>query len=480
MPDESEIPRRRLSACALWRAQRRFFEEQGAGAWTRGIVPQYVTSNPFIAGVYARLLLAYERDARAAGWLAPGEPLTVVELGAGSGQFAHHLLRRVDALGGGGRLAYVLTDFSERTLAAWERHPRLTPLFARGALDLACFDAEQDDRLALRRAGRVLGPGALGGPLVVIANYVFDGLPQDAFRFGPDGQVQELLVSSEVAATDLASVRLDLVAAPASPAPYGDAELDALVRAYATAFERPATVALPIVTLGCLRRLAAIPAAGRLAVIAADRGDHRLEVLGGASDLDLARHGSVSMRVNFHAVAAWVAARGGRALLPDGGPQSIDVGCYLLGPDAGAAPETERTFREAVAEFGPDDFYTLKRAIDEQKDALTFGEALALLRLSGWDAHVLRGLGPALPRAAARATPGQALDLERAAEGLWDGYFSLTDDRSDERELALDLALALHAASRDEAALRFLDRAGDVPDVARWRAACLRRLGRDA
>lgn len=467
--------RRRLSACALWRAQRRFYEEQGVEAFSQGLVPLYVTSNPFIAGVYARLLLACERDARAAGWLAPGEPLTVVELGAGSGRFAYHLLRRVEALGGAGRLSYVLTDLSERTLAAWERHPRLAPLFARGDLDLARFDAERDDRVALRRAGRVLAPGAGPGALAVVANYVLDGLPQDALRFGPEGRVEELLVAAEVDAADLSAVRLELEAVPASPAPYGDAEWDALVRGYAAAFDRPATVAFPIAALGCLRRLAAIPAAERLAVLAADRGDHRLAAIGGPADLELARHGSVSMRVNFHAIATWVAARGGRALLPDAGPELLDVGCYLLG--GGARPETERTFREAVAEFGPDDFYTLKRSLDDHRQGLTFAGALALLRLSGWDAHLFRGLVTALLRRGPDATPGQALDLERAVDRLWDGFFPIADDRADERALALELALVLHAASRDEAALRFLERADDVEDARRLRAECLRRLG---
>lgn len=475
-PGDDRAARRRLSACALWRAQRRFFVERGPGAFERGLVPQYVTSNSFVAFAYARLLLAYERDARASGWLAPGAPLTVVELGAGTGRLAHHLLRGVDALGGAGRLRYVLTDVSEGTLAGWERHPRLAPRLAAGALDLATFDAERDDRLVLRRAGVALEPGGLAGPLVVVANYVLDGLPQDAFRFGPEGQVEELLVASEAHGDDLASARLELAAAPAGPAPYGDPEWDALVRGYAGRFARPAAVTLPIAALACLRRLAALPAGGRLALLAADRGDHRLEALGDPRDLDLARHGSVSMRVNFHALGAWVAARGGRAFVSDAGPEHLDVGLYALG--AGALPETARTFREAVAGFGPDDFYTLKRALVARAGALTLPEALAALRLSGWDPDLFRDLAPALLRGAPDATPGQARDLERAAGSIWDGRFPPLDDATAEGDLALDLALVLHAAGRDEAALGFVDLAGSGPEAARWRAACLRRLGR--
>lgn len=442
----------------------------GARAWTERVVPQYVTTNPVMADAYARLLLAYERDARAAGWLAPGVPLHVVELGAGSGELAHHLLRRVRALGGAGRVRYVLTDISEKTLGAWERHPRLTPWFASGAADVALFDAERDDRLALRRAARVLAPGRLDGPLAVVANYVLDGLPQDAFRVGLDGGLEELLVAAEVDGQDLASVGLSLAAVTAPAAPYGDPELDGLLRLP----DRPAAFTFPVTALRCLRRLAALPAGGRLALLAADRGDHRPAVIEESGVCDLARHGSVSMLVNFHALGAWFTGRGGRALLPDAGPEHLDVGCFLLG--GGGAPETERTFREAVSGSGPDDFFSLKLALDAARDGLTLGQALAFLRLSGWDAHVFRRLAVVLQRA--DATPGQALEVERGAERLLDGFFPLADDLADERQLALELAVVVHAAGRDEAALRLLARAGDGPETDRWRSACLRRLGR--
>ncbi len=479
---------RRLSECQLWRAQRRYFETRGPGAWEPGQVPHYVTSNPFIAGAYARLVLAFARDARARGWLAPDTPLTVLELGAGTGRFAYHLLRRAEDLGGAeaAGLRYVLSDAYEPTIAAWERHPRLARLFDRGRLDVARFDAERDVELSLRRAGRRLGPGDLEGPLVVIANYVFDGLPQDAF-WVEGGRLHELLVNErlgptgEVDATLAEQADLDLEASPIEAGGYyGDAEWDALLGSQSArlASREAAACVLPIAALRCLRALAALPAGGRLMLLAADRGDHRPDSIGGGRDLQVAVHGSVSMRVDFHAIGAWFGSRGGRALHPDAGPQSLDVGAYVLGDEGGALPETDRTFREALAEFGPDDFFSLKKLLDASYDALTLPQALAALRLSAWDARIFEGLAAPLARLAPELELGHALDLERAAARVWETFFPIREDGADAEQLALTLGEVLLAAHRAEAAHRYFVLAG--PGAAARASVALGRGGAPA
>src|SRR5262245_56914020 len=64
--------KQRLSQSLLWRAQRHFFEQQGIEAWRQGTVPHYVTSNPYLANTYARLVFAFLRDCRAVA-AAPGQ-----------------------------------------------------------------------------------------------------------------------------------------------------------------------------------------------------------------------------------------------------------------------------------------------------------------------------------------------------------------------------------------------------------------------
>ena len=50
---EAEKP---LSQSMLWELQTEFFSNQGPEAWIKGIVPQYITTNPYIANQYAKTI----------------------------------------------------------------------------------------------------------------------------------------------------------------------------------------------------------------------------------------------------------------------------------------------------------------------------------------------------------------------------------------------------------------------------------------
>ena len=47
----------RLSDSILWRYLRRYFQGMGIHSWSQGHVPYYITTNPFIARSYAKVLL---------------------------------------------------------------------------------------------------------------------------------------------------------------------------------------------------------------------------------------------------------------------------------------------------------------------------------------------------------------------------------------------------------------------------------------
>ncbi len=50
-----------LSKSLLWGYQAAYFKQMGVHAWA-GDVPFFVTSNPYIAHCYARLIISYIRD----------------------------------------------------------------------------------------------------------------------------------------------------------------------------------------------------------------------------------------------------------------------------------------------------------------------------------------------------------------------------------------------------------------------------------
>src|SRR4051812_13767301 len=84
--------RRRLSQSILWNWQRKFFESQGIQAWSGGAVPHHITSSPFIADAYARVVFGFLRDCQSVVGgdgnssvvpLDHSQPVYIVELGSG-------------------------------------------------------------------------------------------------------------------------------------------------------------------------------------------------------------------------------------------------------------------------------------------------------------------------------------------------------------------------------------------------------------
>ena len=321
-------------------------------------MPHYVTSNPFIARGYARVAASFAADCRRAGLADGGETIDVIELGSGSGRFAHRFL--IDFLTYIGRLGlaarYIATDFAPATLGFLAGHPALARWLSDGTLVLGRFDAP---------AGPLLGypdepppREAAAAPLIVIANYVWDGLPQDCFVV-TDGGLQEnrlelslpLAVPEDEAHLALDRARTRWVPCPAPRPYYADPELESLLDRHValpegTAFLIPTAALAALATLLDLSR-------GATLVLSADRGMLSEAQLAGARQPRLARHGSVSFDVNYFALGAWARARGARVIDAGAKPASLAIQAQLHGA-AGAAPGlTPLAFGESLDAAAP-------------------------------------------------------------------------------------------------------------------------------
>ncbi len=463
---EEPVP---LSQSVLWNLQRAYFDQAGIKAWSGGAVPMWVTSNPFIAAAFARVARAFLEDWQAgpAGKaLDPEEPVYIVELGAGSGRFAYHFLHRLTAAAspfvapasppgsalpdpGQPPIKYVMTEYNPALLDFWETHPSLQPLVAAGRLDFAHFEATKPDDLVLRHAGTRLGRGSLSNPLILIANYFFDSIPQDAF-YVEDGHLSESLVSlqaHEGAAQGEPSIlehaRLSYRRRPLTSSYYGDEELDGLLDYYRQALNETA-LAFPCAALRCLEFLSRLPAAARpqggLLLLSADKGYHRLEDLQGRLEPGFEVHGSFSMGVNYHALGQYFARQGGLALHAPHRHLYLEACALALGKPAGAFAATRRAYDEALAEFGPEDFYLLQSLLDGEHTPLTPEQCLALLRLSRWDPKVYQSCFADLLAGAPSASPAVKEELREGIDGLWDNYFPI----GEQYDLPYDLGVLLY------------------------------------
>lgn len=434
-----------LSQSVIWELQRAYYERRASEAFAE--VPHQVVDNPFVAAAYARVVLGFLRDG-ARGGLDPSEPLYVVELGAGAGRFAHGFVRelgaRLDAVPLGlPPIVYVMTDLAESTLEDWAANPAL----ADERLDFARFDIGGDRALALRRRGIELE--RLANPLVVIANYVFDSVPADAFAVG-GGTLEECLVS--VSGEEVAAMKLSYERRPVAPRHYGDPDLDALLEHYRGNLS-DTVVTIPRAAIECIRRLREL-AGDRLLVLSADKAHSTEESLASRGEPELSRHGgSFSLMVNFHALGWYARRHGGEAL--DGGDrhETIDVAAFLFGDPPGGYAETRLAYEDAIERFSPDDLFILADGLERTAGQLSVAELVAVLRLSGWDAFTLLGVSDALLERVGEADAAVQEDLRYALYETYDRHYAVPGDG----DLPFAIGLLLYEMQDYEDALEFFE-----------------------
>lgn len=244
-----------LHQSPLFTRQAAVYEAMGMRAWSDGIVPWRATTCPLLADVEAELIAAFAKDV--AG------PLTIIDVGAGTGRLGFHLAPKLDARGVPAKV--VLADIAPSNVHALTEQPQLAALAATGRLSFEVFDA--------------LSPTPRRGAAVLLAHYLFDSLPHRAFRVTETGEVLEGLV--------------DVTQAPWAW------RYDATPPRAELKGRGAGTFLVPV---GAAQALAAWRSAfdGPLLVLAADKG---VTPRGPGEDPLLAQHESVSAGVDFTALA---------------------------------------------------------------------------------------------------------------------------------------------------------------------------------
>lgn len=459
-----------FSQSLIWELQQDYFAARGVDAWRWGEVPHYITSNPTIANSYAEIVLACLREHQR---LVPeashsAEPLYLCELGAGSGRFAFHFLRRLARLCELSRLTpmpfcYVLTDFTQSNLDYWRSHPHFQTYFDKGVLDLALFDINRSEQLTLQLSGRTITAGSLQRPLVVIANYVFDSIPQDLYYF--DGQQSHQCRVTFLADEDpdtlnpselLAHLAYHYTYRSLTETPYQEAYLQQLLDTYQQTLSETHLL-FPAAGLRCLQRFKTFSQAGLL-LLSADKGDHRLAAFQGNGPPRLVYHGSVSLSVNYHAFKTFCEQSGGVALFPGNHHQSLNVSCLLLLNGATGYIETRRAYLCHVQDFSPDDFFTIIRHSSQHIAEMSAAEVLAYLRFSHYDSAQLVQYLPRLSELAPELNRQGREAVSEVLDKVWELYFPL----GEEPDLAHHIACLLYEMDDHARALTFFERSIEI------------------
>src|SRR5262249_32850613 len=96
---------------------------------------------------------------------------------------------------------YCMTDCSESLVQSWRGNSHLAEFVQSGTLQFDVIQIGDEIKSPFLTGLNRKSSGASPGPLVLIANYVLDSLPQDAFVV-QNGQIIEALLTTEALLTN--------------------------------------------------------------------------------------------------------------------------------------------------------------------------------------------------------------------------------------------------------------------------------------
>jgi len=423
----------RLSRSHLWQLHSDFYQQSGISAWTQGHVPHYITNNPMIANAYAQLVFNF-LTALTIQDLA--KPIYILELGAGSGRFAFHFLKLFNTLIKNTPLAkqkivYLLTDLAESNVDFWKEHPCLLPYLQSGQLDLAIFDPSNDLEINLVFSGNRLAKQDFVNPEVIIANYFFDSLPCDVFSIR-NGILCEELVSlytghNQYANADLeslSSVEIRFDPHFISTNYYSRTDYNQILRSYQH-IPNNSYFTFPIDALQSVSNLLQI-SSERTLLISADKGNFQLDLQYTSTEPEISLHGrAISMMVNYHALAEYIKLIDGKTLQSKHREDGLVFSVFLTKSANPAFTEILNTFNQVIEAESPDDFFVLKRMMQQHYDSMTLEQLLAFARLSLYDPQIFRDMLPRLISFSQNLIDDQHENLNQVAQRVWDLFFPI-------------------------------------------------------
>jgi len=452
----------RFSEAPLWELQRSYYEEQGIKAWQSEEVPQYITSNPTIATAYADIIFGFLQDRARASDIS--EPVTIVELGAGSGRLAYQVLKELCELRDYAGIPlpsfrYVMTDLALKNITYWATHPGLLSYVKQGILDFAHFDAIKDKELRLTHSDVHIRTGNLRQPLLLIANYFFDSIPQELI-YVEDHHVYECKISLQYPEGAEELSPSEILGQLTYEYHYRRTEefnqqsypYNNMIELYKDKLD-DSHILFPAIGIGCLERLGELSQQGFL-LLTADKGDNRLEKWEFSEPPKIIHHGSFSLTANYHAIQAYYELKGGQSLFTAHHHNNLNIGCILMLQDPMSYANTRLAYRRFVDRFGPDDFFSMKVWFDVQLEQMELRQILALWRLGRYDAEWFLQSVQRIRDLLPMGSDDEIDDIRSGIRSMWQSYYPM----GEEFDLALECGMLMYQMDLFAEALEFLER----------------------
>lgn len=411
-----------LSESPLWRWSSQFYERAATEAWSKGTVPWRLTNSVRVAEAYGRMITAWRADLIAAGLKTFDAPIEVLELGGGAGRLAFHLVRWLEAAKVPFQLMW--TDAAQSNVEAFRARAFVQE--RPGVVEALKLDALSEHDAP---------PMA---PDVVIATYLFDTLPHDAWAVR-GGKVFSRAVRVELPPGDAPECERAVLE-------WEDVEVSvpAFVRGYAPRVGEGVFM-VPSGALKCLARVGGW-AHGRCLVLAADKGEPDVAAVQTGGNPKLQRHGGISAMVNFDAVRAWW---GWRPFLRSAQAEP-DLGFYALAQGLQPLAVTRGTWS---ATLGAESLLHRLRELDA---LLQYPQPVKRLLevLDAWRFDPDVFVRMAEPLRASEPTPEECALLVEAIDRAWESHFEV----GGAVDVAFEMATVLHRIGQLTHAARFYER----------------------
>jgi hypothetical protein len=390
--------------------QGQFYKEAGIDAWNNKI-PYKITNNLTLAYSYANVIWRFFQEYTSRQHADPGPPpFIIVELGAGSGMFAFYLIKellelrthlnRPDLT-----FKYIMTDFSAKNIAYWRNQPALRQYVRYGdeeILDFAEYTVgEETASLHLLESGLHLNHSTYDSeeakPWVVIANYVFDTLPQDIFQVR-DGNLLAGLTpetipeyadetESQNNAKSFQQLGIDIEYHSAQLPYYNHEHLDTILSSYKDTL-RNQSFLFPITVLKGINNLLHL-SGQKLLLLATDKASTEEPPPLVEGRREIIFHGaSFSMTANFHALRALFQSIGGKSLNQPMA-HTITTSLFLAGEGLQSLYETEQSFSTFLINYNPFGLWHYSRKLEPSINTFSTEDLLSYLNLMRWDPDVI-------------------------------------------------------------------------------------------
>jgi len=480
-------PFKPFSESLIWQLNRDFYDKAGIDAWSKGIVPHHMTSNSVVGKTYAELILAFLKDLAAKGCI--NETVYIIELGAGHGRLAFHILKHLQKFKSLldielPSFCYIISDIVDKNLLFFKDHPQLQTYYEQGVLDFAYFDGITSKEIHLQHANKTIRSKDLNQPIIAIGNYFFDTLPNDLF----------LVKNKKIAACSVAlksrrnpkemnaeklfeNLEFTYKKTPIEKPFYPNNISNEILEDYAK-LDFDTHLFFPQKSFQCLNNLRDFSNKG-LMVLTMDKGFHLLRNLDKKLEPEVIIHGSFSLWVNFHAFVEFCKKKGDKSLFPSFSTFNLEIGCLFFLEEADTYQYTNAAYERFVNDFGPDDFITLKKSTYKNISTLTFSELIALMRLSSYDSTFFINILPRLKTVAKNITFDDRNRLEQTLHKVWYFFFNINEPY----DLPYELGGFFYDLGFYEEALDYFEHSinlyGQKDDVYYNKALCYYQLRKD-